>query len=124
AGAQLRVRRGERWGVDWRWAGRDRLKSRSRLSWGAPDWSRRICDRFRAKSRGVPRMRRFWLLAVMALLVAPACGDDDNGASTSASTSTPAQAEGAQQYTVQLDGKTDAFVGEFGSFFPNELTVH
>jgi len=70
-------------------------------------------------------MRRFGLVGLLVAVVATGCGSSkssDNTKSTNATTATTAVA-GPQTYTVNLDGKTDAFNGEFGTFFPNALSA-
>lgn len=62
------------------------------------------------------------VVAVLAL-IAVGCGKSSNKTS-SGTTSTTAAAAGPKQYAVQLDGKADAFNGEFANFFPNTLSVH
>lgn len=68
-------------------------------------------------------MRRGGVLVVFLALVAAGCSKSNTGTSASQSPS-PTPAAGPQTYSVVLDGKTDAFNGEFGTFFPNSLTVH
>jgi plastocyanin len=67
-------------------------------------------------------MRRVGFIAIVAVLVATGCGSSTKETTTATTTGTAAT--GAQQFTVNLDGKTDAFNGEFGSFFPNTLSAH
>lgn len=62
------------------------------------------------------------VVAVLAL-VAVGCGKS-NDKTSSDTTPTTAAAAGPKQYAVQLDGKADAFNGEFANFFPNTLSVH
>lgn len=64
-------------------------------------------------------MRRLSVIAVVAILIATGCGDDDDGESA-----TPDSPKATQAFSVQLDGDTDAFNGEFGAFFPNTLSAH
>ncbi|MEA2827223.1 MAG: hypothetical protein QOG43_1662 [Actinomycetota bacterium] len=66
-------------------------------------------------------MRRLGILATVLVFLAAGCSSDKK---TETTTATTAAAGGAQQYTVVLDGKTTAFTGEFGSFFPNALSAH
>lgn len=63
-------------------------------------------------------MRRVSVVAAVIALVAVGCGKSSNESSTSTT------AAASQTYSVQLDGKTTAFTGEFGSFFPTTLSVH
>lgn len=59
------------------------------------------------------------------MLVAVGCGGSSSSKNTQATTATTAAAAtGPQTYTVNLDGKTDAFNGEFGTFYPNALSAH
>ena len=64
-------------------------------------------------------MRRVAVVAAVLALVAVGCGKSNKTESASNSSTTVA----TQQYAVQIDGKTDSFNGEFGSFFPKTFTV-
>lgn len=66
-------------------------------------------------------MRRLLTVAIVLVLVGTACGGGEKDSPTVATTTGQPS---SQRYTVTLDGKTDAFNGEFGSFFPNALSVH
>jgi plastocyanin len=67
-------------------------------------------------------MRRLALVTFVLALLGAACGGSENPAVEGGSDTTTAAPSGSA-YTVNLDGKTDAFNGEFGSFFPSALTV-
>lgn len=67
-------------------------------------------------------MRKISVIAAAMALLAVGCSKSSTS-SSSGSTTTSAAAT-SQQYSVQIDGKTNAFTGEFGSFFPNSLSVH
>lgn len=62
-------------------------------------------------------MRRLGFIVIVAVLVTAGC-------SSSSSKATSTTGGGGQQFTVNLDGKTDAFNGEFGAYFPNSLSAH
>jgi len=66
-------------------------------------------------------MRKLFVLVAAVALVGGACGNDKKSSSTS---DTTAKSGGASSYTVQLDGKADAFNGAFTAFFPNDPSVH
>ena len=68
-------------------------------------------------------MRKSGVLVLFLALLAAGCSKSNPSTSASQSAS-PTPAAGPQTYSVHLDGKTDAFNGEFGAFFPNSLTVH
>ena len=65
-------------------------------------------------------MRRWLTLAIVVVLTASGCGTEKKEAPTVTTAGQPS----SQSYSVTLDGKTDAFNGEFGSFFPTALSVH
>lgn len=68
-------------------------------------------------------MRRQPIVLAMLILLAAACSSKSTtGTGTSSRPST--QPQGPQAFGVTLDGKTDAFNGEFGTFFPNSLSAH
>lgn len=64
-------------------------------------------------------MRKLALLLALVVMTAGACSSKK----TSTGGATPSL-QGAQTFGVTLDGKTDAFNGEFGTFFPDGLSVH
>jgi len=64
-------------------------------------------------------MKRLVVLIGVLALVMSGCGSDD-GDSSSATTA----AGGGGTYKIQVDGKTDAFVGEFATFVPSKFSVH
>lgn len=66
-------------------------------------------------------MRRIAVCATVLLLVAAGCSKKTT---SGAATSSAPPAQGPQSFGVTLDGKTDAFNGEFGLFFPSSLSVH
>lgn len=69
-------------------------------------------------------MRR-WLALVLAVpLVAGACGNSSDNASATTTTTAATTAAGPQTYGVVIDGKTDAFNGEFGTYSPSTLSAH
>lgn len=69
-------------------------------------------------------MRRLGIIGVAIMLVAVGCGSSKSSNSTTATTAASATtAGGARTYTVSLDGKTDAFNGEFASFYPTALSA-
>jgi plastocyanin len=55
----------------------------------------------------------------MMLLVG--CAKKSNSGSDASSTTSTSK---AAEFAVTLDGKTDAFTGEFASFFPSSFSVH
>jgi plastocyanin len=65
-------------------------------------------------------MKRLIVLVGVLALVMSGCGsdDDDGGASTDTTTSS------GGAYKIQVDGDTDAFVGEFATFTPSKFSVH
>lgn len=67
-------------------------------------------------------MRRTALVILVVALLAGACGDDKKTTEKGTATTKPATA--GKEVRVVLDGKTDAFVGEFPFFFPSSTTVH
>lgn len=70
-------------------------------------------------------MRRATVVLAVLAMLAVGCGKSSKSSSeTSTGSGSSTTAGGAKQYAVQLDGKTNAFVGEFGSFYPDKLTVH
>jgi len=73
-------------------------------------------------------MRRFTVvIAAVLLVLTGACGSNSkkSGDNTSAgATTTEAAAGKAQAFTVQIDGKTDKFNGEFAAFFPAKVEAH
>lgn len=68
-------------------------------------------------------MKRVAMIAAAMLLVLGACGnnDSDDGA---AAPDDEAGAATAQTFTVEVDGDSDAFNGEFAGFFPSQLKAH
>jgi plastocyanin len=76
--------------------------------------------------------RRLTLAVVLALLVfgLASCGgsdDDDDAGDGAAGDTTAETAAGsakAQEFTVRIDGESDAFNGEFAAFFPKKLAAH
>lgn len=65
-------------------------------------------------------MRKLRSVALVLALVAVGCG----GGGEDRRAQEPAPEErGPQQFTVTVDGKSDAFNGEFAAFFPNELSA-
>ena len=72
-------------------------------------------------------MRKHTVAFALLALLAAACSNKTTtgtGSSSSPSASPSAQPQGPQTFGVTLDGKTDAFNGEFGTFFPNSLSAH
>ncbi|HEU5001233.1 MAG TPA: hypothetical protein VFW71_00445 [Actinomycetota bacterium] len=71
-------------------------------------------------------MRKLLVFVALLSVVAAGCSSKKNNATGTTTTGAPptAQAQGPQTFGVTLDGKTDAFNGEFGTFFPNSLSVH
>ena len=72
-------------------------------------------------------MRRHTVAFVLLAVLAASCSSKSTtgtGASSSPSASPSAQPQGPQTFGVTLDGKTDAFNGEFGTFFPDSLSAH
>ena len=70
-------------------------------------------------------MRKLAVFVALLAMVAAGCSKKSTTSSTSSTGASPtAQAQGPQAFGVTLDGKTDAFNGEFGTFFPNSLSVH
>src|SRR5713226_4459073 len=75
-------------------------------------------------------MRKQLILLMAVGLLAAACTSKTPSSTTSptatasASVSASPTKQAAQTFSVQLDGKTDAFNGEFGTFFPDELSAH
>src|SRR5436309_16042051 len=64
--------------------------------------------------------------ALLALLAAAGSNKTTTvtRSSSSPSASPSAQPQGPQAFGVTVDGKTDAFNGEFGTFFPDSLSAH
>lgn len=70
-------------------------------------------------------MKRTALIMLVVALLGGACGDDDSDETTGGATTTPAATDApAEEIRVVIDGKTDAFAGEFPFFFPAATTVH
>src|SRR5260370_29763127 len=72
-------------------------------------------------------MGRHTVAFVLLAVLAASCSSKSTtgtGASSSPSASPSAQPQGPQTFGVTLDGKTDAFNGEFGTFFPNSFSAH
>lgn len=67
-------------------------------------------------------MRKVAIVAAVMALLAVGCGKSSS--KSSSTTTTAAAAAGAKTYAVQLDGKADAFNGEFANYFPDKLSVH
>jgi plastocyanin len=65
-------------------------------------------------------MRKALLLVALIALVATSCSSKNTGTAASPA----ASSQGPQTFSVVLDGKTDAFNGEFGTFFPDGLSAH
>jgi len=73
-------------------------------------------------------MRRLAYLMVALALVAGACGGGKSSAKTTAGVSpgvSPSVSpSGAQTYTVNIEGNTNAFKAEIALFFPDKLSAH
>ena len=72
-------------------------------------------------------MRKHTVAFALLALLAAACSNKTTtgtGSRSSPSASPSAQPQGPQTFGVTLDGKTDSFNGEFGTFFPNSLSAH
>jgi plastocyanin len=64
-------------------------------------------------------MHKFLCLALAVLLGGASCGDSGKSKESGVASPTTAAAAGPAEYTIDLEGRTDAFTGEFGAFFPN-----
>jgi plastocyanin len=65
-------------------------------------------------------MRKVLCMALAVVLGGAACGDSKESKGGTASPTTGGAASAAPtEYKIDLEGRTDAFTGEFGAFFPN-----
>jgi plastocyanin len=71
-------------------------------------------------------MRKLACGALALVLAGSACGGSGKSSAPkeeSSTTAAPAAAAGPEEFKVDLEGKTEAFHGEFGAFYPNSLSA-
>jgi plastocyanin len=68
-------------------------------------------------------MRKFVCAALVVLLGGTACGGTKKASESGTASPTTGATAGPAEYKVDLEGRTDAFTGEFGAFYPSAFSA-